>query len=353
MNFKQGDAIEIVSGDTHHPLNGLKGIVDCHHDFPTIEGSVIRGYDVYLDSSVGYSLQNNAEGVPTPENRDAKESVNGDIVMMKKIFVPTINLKKMTFDIETQNIKNKFAPLIFRRVFNTTYLEKVNTYKEAYDGSREEFLEEVNLPKHPHNQKNEWLKYHKQCLVKKGNYLGTTTNKPIRKNDLIGNVQINFYPSNRVDMNEHFDLVDLPDENARYDIPYKGDLICGTVQRDENGWYYYSKWFLCSEQFLMLWTFVVQGDVTAKNLNNFKNRLTLKQKSYAGLNEEEIEKIFHRYRYESVLKNYPYGYVWIAFLVFLGNVSLHLEGDDIYTSSVKFAFDVNDLKQAYNFINNI
>jgi hypothetical protein len=131
------------------------------------------------------------------------------------------------------------------------------------------------------------------------------------------------------------------------------DIICGMVKKNTEGQYYFEKWFICSSQFLRLWTFVMLPEckevyppvnktypnVTKKydklsqlkkwmtsgdrlNVNNFtkwlvSNKIDLNSKETLENEylQKEIVRRYHRTRTESISRMWVHTYTALAMMI--------------------------------------
>jgi hypothetical protein len=174
----------------------------------------------------------------------------------------------------------------------------------------------------PYNQHNQELQYRKRYILEKGEYYGFTTSRALRKDDTFANTPVYFNNKLYQEYNIMTGKWEKSDHNTSHQLPYSGDLICGTVRQGTKG-PYFDKWFICSEQFMKLATLVLdpEHESIEENHQRLKNRLrTNKIQEWMYHNpdafDEEIEEHFHRFRYESTA-NIQNAYVYIAFLTVL------------------------------------
>lgn len=99
--------------------------------------------------------------------------------------------------------------------------------------------------------------FHRNIRGKYRNYYGFTTSSTVRDNDPYGGGEIFFSKKCHSELNLGFE------PTGRFSRlhseltwpPRSGQLICGLVEKGEKG-LFYRKWFVCSRQFLTLWTMI-------------------------------------------------------------------------------------------------
>lgn len=82
------------------------------------------------------------------------------------------------------------------------------------------------------------------------------------------------------------------DERTRTMLPREGDLVCGLVTRKSNRMEY-TKWFICSDQFLHAWTAIMYDDHDSLTFlaNGSKREREMRQPTFIVKTEEEIAAI--------------------------------------------------------------
>jgi hypothetical protein len=112
--------------------------------------------------------------------------------------------------------------------------------------------------------------FHRNIRGKYRNYYGFTTSCTVRDNDPYGGGEIFFSKKCHSELNLGFE------PTGRFSRlhseltwpPRSGQLICGLVEKGEKG-LFYRKWFVCSRQFLTLWTMICYSNHPSfKSLNS-------------------------------------------------------------------------------------
>jgi hypothetical protein len=132
------------------------------------------------------------------------------------------------------------------------------------------------------------------------------------------------------------------------------DLLCGTVKNEGETWYY-DKWFVCSEQFLRLWTLITYKEhgsfISLYGSNDLEemrrkimsgNRLNTNayakwvmtcQQNALNMRGEEMEQRFNIQRTEYISKQWVHMYSAVALLALYGelpnteNIPHNLDGE--------------------------
>lgn len=259
----------------HEALNGMEGELASPEYFN--QRFQVRGHDVLLKRNVTYANYHDNTEIPYPRHDSdgdfrfkciGDQTVfHGHLVTLNTIFVPKSQLDFVG--------KTRMKQFVFRRVMAVKDVETFGTYKYDFDKEKQRVTYEscnhkdISFPENKHNQRNEKLKYLKKHVIQKGKYFGLTTKRALRPNDLHDNQSISFSHKNFREMTENLDLSEGENGFKKYEMPYKGDLICGIVKENEKGQLYYSEWFNCSEQFYKLWTLFVYG----KEHESIKNKV--------------------------------------------------------------------------------
>ena len=154
-----------------------------------------------------------------------------------------------------KQIRNHIGDFVFRRVLRNYVWAPVFVLKISEDGTSHPFVMNHQSLKYPPGSKNDQFEF---CPK----FVTMTETRIMRRNDEFSDESI-VVPSENF---SNFDPVSLKlvrDLNENVPLPrpaQKGassDLICGHVSRSKEGKPYYSSWFLCSEQFLRLWTLLM------------------------------------------------------------------------------------------------
>jgi hypothetical protein len=190
---------------------------------------------------------------------------------------------KESFETLRETIKEAFSQLIFRRVeivFATAFTD-VRYYTtdkvwRHYNPDAEPYFDQY----HVHN-----IEYHSD------HFYGFTSTQIIRENDNLYKHAIQFDAKNYAELdiiNGTFEFIPIRrtvaprnDGNWNKNNQYSEnqDLLCGVPEMryvDGKPAYYFSKWFVCSEQFLRMWTAVMYYDhktfQVAPGFKSYSNR---------------------------------------------------------------------------------
>ena len=93
-------------------------------------------------------------------------------------------------------------------------------------------------------------------------YFGFTTDQIIRNNDIYSNQEIFFSKKCYSELNLNGEVItgEFTGRRGFKTIPPKSkQYICGLVENGEKG-LFYRKWFICSQEFLTLWTMICESD---------------------------------------------------------------------------------------------
>ena len=100
-------------------------------------------------------------------------------------------------------------------------------------------------------------------------YFGFTTDRTIRDNDIYFNQEIFFSKKcySEINLNGKVITADFGPRRGFKSIPPKNkQYICGLVEQGEKG-LFYRKWFVCSKEFLKLWTMICEFDHYSLKVN--------------------------------------------------------------------------------------
>ena len=190
---------------------------------------------------------------------------------------PRLSLKHIWQDLifrEVKTIKCKNLKYVRYNYINKSGLNRIKQFKNL-----EEALRNINLDQH------------KNISQHFDEYYGFTSDKAIRNNDKYYDQEIFFSKKCycELDLSETNPTGDFILNYREYsDIaPRAGSLICGLVEKGEKG-LFFRKWFVCSRQFLTLWTMVCEPkDSSLKKIDNsnisfehlLKNEVSVREKS--------------------------------------------------------------------------
>jgi hypothetical protein len=166
-------------------------------------------------------------------------------------------------------LRDKFSHIIFRRV-KTVYTQNLEKVYYVTANDKIEMDADMISVLTPEKKEN-----HLQYEYK--SFSGITTTKNIRSNDKYAYEVIHFSSDTFSELdieNGTFEFVQaptkIPPRQQRY-INEKfvySDLICGIVD-SRNKELHYTHWFICSEQFLRMWTAIMYSDHQIFHTSNF------------------------------------------------------------------------------------
>lgn len=342
--YKIGDIIEATIDDFNlsndrfqHRVKGT--IVGIYKD------NNLKGYDVKLFKTIYCELY-----IPKPLTDKYKDyiqpKINEDMMDIGYIFTPMnlifINhnniishccqtkLKNMTF---LEGLKQIWSKLIFRTVKtiikNSDELEIVE-YVHIDENKKIQIDIYPTLKEAFHKVPK---KYHRNIRGRYKEYYGFTTLSDIRQNDIYSGKEIFFSKKSHSEL----DLETGKFNKNKCDNtwpPRKNQLICGIPEQGEKG-LFFRKWFICSRQFLTLWTMMFYPKhASLHNLNIIRNQHIYSLKSFGELLNEldtrplhpnynqSLEQIQNRYRIinvESISLQSTDKYQIIAKMAFLSD----------------------------------
>ena len=121
--------------------------------------------------------------------------------------------------------------------------------------------------------------YHDNIKVHYRDYYGFTTHRTIRNNDIYENREIFFSRKcyGELNLNERTITGNFSLRRGFKTIPpQRSQYVCGLVEMGEKG-LFYRKWFMCSKEFMVLWTMVCNPDhyslKIGKNIKTLKSLL--------------------------------------------------------------------------------
>lgn len=252
----------------------------------------------------------------------------------------------------------QFSKLVFRRAYSTgrpsknaqtfighgwskgqdMYLNATKADKEHLKNLQKENCGEKN------NQKNKELQYRKKHVTTLDSYSGMSNKAAMRFNDPFNGYPIAFNHNNYFQYDVWNGDFIHPTREEAMDVPIRGDLLCGVVRNGPHG-LYYERWFKVSEQFLKLWTIVMDPlnkSIERNPVKRIKRLQTANFTTWCIENKEtitntQIQKRFHRSRYECDA-TLPDVYVWIGMMAAVNNdvtgVKNPVEGFDYLCSIV-------------------
>lgn len=286
----------------------------------------LKGYDIEL-----YHPETFNQYVPTPLTDKYKHEI-ADLYKptdlehkMSIIFVneqdiykhcPSQISKNITF---LDAIRQLWKPLVFRKVKTVikqaqnlidveyAYINRDGDFKTKTYKSLNAAFERT--PEHLHRN----IRSHYT------DYYGFTTSQNIRDNDPYIGKEIFFSKKCYIELN----LGNQPTADFAKNRfvktwpPRKGQIICGLVENGEKG-LFFRKWFLCSKQFLNLWTYINNNihpnDKQIKDLDT--SQLSLNE----NLNISQQQQHYKIYNIENCALQWPSRYQQIAKLAFKPNL---------------------------------
>lgn len=140
-----------------------------------------------------------------------------------------------------ERVRDKLKTLVFRRVYSVTQFQAFKIqYHTTPDESRRVSPNSASFTD------REWER-NVECHYRK--YYGWSSKTSLRSNDSFPDRHI-FYEKKNFGSFDPIHFRIEPDASAQSEVaPRQGDLLCGIVKSDAGGKLYYSKWFICSEQF--------------------------------------------------------------------------------------------------------
>lgn len=249
-------------------------------------------------------------------------------VLMNRVHLPWSAVSIVPTEAVAEKVRERLANqnLVFRRVHTAHKRKDMGTFKYDYcefEGETKSKcthhdIEAIPAASSAHNQKNAELQYRKRYILEKGEYYGFTTPRALRKADRC-NTSVYFNTSSYFEYNVFTDKWERPDHNTAHQLPYAGDLVCGTVVMTDKG-PSFDKFFVCSEQFMKFVTLVLDPEHESIEENHAKlyNRLRTNKfgewlRATPDATESEMQERYHRFRYEKTASVQD-AYTSIAFL---------------------------------------
>lgn len=176
-----------------------------------------------------------------------------------------MSLSKTAHNHITSAIREYGDQLVFRRVFRNHHSSPIYSVESNESGIYKTSTTPYQRFRYPKtdaelNVTTEWSK----------NFYSITNFRSLRNNDEFDGETIIARSENFMSFNPiSFEMEDVgKDSSGWVPLPrpkgivarFSGDLICGTVSRTKSGKPFYMEWFLCSEQFLRLWTLLMYKD---------------------------------------------------------------------------------------------
>lgn len=151
-------------------------------------------------------------------------------------------------------LKYLWRDFVFREVKTTKYNHLL--YTEYHYISKTGFERIKKFPSLKEAYENVPLEYHKNIIAYYNDYFGFTTSKTLRDNDRYYDKEIFFSKKCYCELDWSCPTGDFMFKKGDNLVrPEENSLICGLVENGEKG-LFFRKWFVCSRQFLTLWTMV-------------------------------------------------------------------------------------------------
>lgn len=218
-----------------------------------------RNYTIYYGKVVEVEDENISVIVNEKKKSDNTEFPPGIPIQIDRRCIIQLFNQKLVSNISPRlALKNLWRNLIFREVKITKqHLLKHVDYKYLNKYGLERHnrfltMEEAHLKINP--------QYHKNLHPCYAEYYGFTKNKFIRSNDTYDDKEIFFSKKCycELDFSDNPTADFILDERGFNHVPPSTDtLICGIVENGEKG-LFFRKWFVCSSEFLTLWTMVCE-----------------------------------------------------------------------------------------------
>lgn len=279
----------------------------------------------------------------------ANKSENGGDATDENIWLPPSAIIKHynVFTIQRLTprllLKEKWKNFIFREVKT---IKAKDQFAITYNYINESgFVRQEKFNSLLEAQKNVPYALSKNIQVHYKDYFGFTTDQIIRNNDIYPNQEIFFSKKCYSELNLNGEVItgEFTGRRGFKTIPPKPkQYICGLVENGEKG-LFYRKWFICSKEFLTLWTMICEADhfslktkkdgkFITKNLGEILKELDTSH--YNGENAADS----NNYEYHNA-ENYalyiPDLYQKIVKALFMNDVS-----DDPYDYSTKIRSDL-------------
>ena len=235
-----------------------------------------RNYSIYYGKVVEVDEENVGVLINEKKNSDFPPGI--PIYIDRRCIIQLFNQKLVANISPRLALKNLWKNLIFREVKITKqhllrHVEYKYLNKYGLERTRRFLtMEEAQTKIAP--------EYHKNLHPCYTEYYGFTKNKFIRVNDIYNDKEIFFSKKCYCEL----DFSDNPtgdfilDERGFNHVPPATDaLICGIVENGEKG-LFFRKWFVCSNEFLTLWTMVCEPQ-----------HPTLKENKYVIMTKDNAE----------------------------------------------------------------
>ena len=215
-----------------------------------------REFKVYYGRVCEINSQNGTIGVKIPEHiLDFPPGL--PIYIEKKQIIQVYNSKMVEHLTPRLSIKHLWQDFIFREVkttkcTNLLYAEYRYIGKNGFEKiKRFATLEEATstIP----------MEFHKNIVTCYEDFFGFSKCKSLKNNDMYYDKEIFFSKKcyTELDWSDDSPTGDFLINERGYNLenPLQDAIICGIVENGEKG-LFYRKWFLCSQEFMTLWTMV-------------------------------------------------------------------------------------------------
>ena len=197
------------------------------------------------------SILNNNISIKTEEG-DITVTKNDIIKHYPHSSIPYLSIRVLLKELwknfifrEVKTIKTKDPFMISYQYVNNSGFIRTDRYRNSYEA-------EKKVP----------YEYHKNLQVHYKDYFGFTTDRTIRNNDIYYGQEVFFSKKCYSELNFEGDPITGEFSFRRgfkTVCPRAKQYLCGLVENGEKG-LFYRKWFICSKEFLTLWTIICEPD---------------------------------------------------------------------------------------------
>jgi hypothetical protein len=242
---------EINTGD-YVKFKGIKNQKDIIEESPETKYAIYCGKVVDIDRTgyLGVQLDSNDKRLDYPlglniyiDRRQVLQVFPSNIV---NHLTPRIALKHLWKNFIFREVKTTKTSGLLHVEYR--YISKVGFERAKRFRSVEEAYKNISFD------------YHRNIVPCYEDYYGFTTEKAVRNNDIYYDKEIFFskkcYSELDLGKNPTGDFF-VNERGFNYEAPKPGQLICGIVENGEKG-LFFRKWFICSREFLTLWTMICE-----------------------------------------------------------------------------------------------
>ena len=239
-------------------------------------------------------------------------------------------------------LKELWKDLIFREI---KAVKPKDQYIATYDYINDDgFNRSIEYPSTELAYKNIKSNEHGNIHGHYKDYFGFTTHRSFRNNDIHCNQEIFFSRKcyGELNLNGRFITGNFSMRRGFKSVPPdKKQYICGLVETGERG-LFYRKWFVCSKEFLTLWTMICEpehyslknktdNEYVTKTLDELMKELDTSEYSipYQDIDTEEKKRKYKSYNVENLALYIPNIYQKIARALFKPSKN---NSDDLYQS---------------------